>query len=288
MLKRQSPSFQTRKDHLHHLHPTLQFHSTRRPNLWCSRQEIQATEGRQEARHLGKNPRSPIAKTPPHSGKADGFNKIWWTKCLVNPPLSIETPRLRNKIHACFWCYSSGYHMWLQLTYQYSSLRNPKALPHVYFITFKNASWQHDTWIINEGSLFVWSLKGATSRTPLQSVFLEGHQRLHYHHSNFSISKHLFSKMAKKKYILRAPAVQRLQSLYIRNGLISIIPQLICSLQHRWFINKAFPSSKRPQRVLMLEEIVPLKVGCDRDGGGFFSTHLKNMLLKVGSSSPNK
>lgn len=57
MLKRQSPSFQTRKDH-HHLHPLPS-----RSNLRCSRQEIQATEGRQEARHLGKTPRSPIAKT---------------------------------------------------------------------------------------------------------------------------------------------------------------------------------------------------------------------------------
>lgn len=62
MLKRQSPSFQRKRSSPSSPSnpPVPQFR--RNPNLRCSRQEIQATEGRQEARHLGKNPRSPIAK----------------------------------------------------------------------------------------------------------------------------------------------------------------------------------------------------------------------------------
>jgi len=48
-------------------------------------------------------------------------------------------------------------------------------------------------------------------------------------------------------------------------------PNLFLPIQHRWFINKAFPGSKRPQRVLRLEEIVPLKVGIMRPGVGGFS-----------------
>ena len=85
MLKRQSPSFQMRKDHLHHLHH-LPSSSTATPT--CD-----AAVKKSKPRKADKKPgtweklQDPQLPKPTTFRKADGFNRIWWTKCLVNPSI---------------------------------------------------------------------------------------------------------------------------------------------------------------------------------------------------------
>ena len=127
----------------------------------------------------GKNSKIPNCQNPTTFMKADGFNKIWWTKSLVNPPLTIETPPLRNQ-NSCVFLMLLKWISYVTSTHlpvfesQKSNGPSPRVLYH--FQKCILTTWHMDN---QRGSLFVRSLKGATSRTPLQSFFVEGHQRLH-------------------------------------------------------------------------------------------------------------
>lgn len=221
------------KDHLHHLHPTLQFHSsaaTRTCDAAVKKSKPRKADKKPGTWEKIQDPQLPKSTT---FMKADGFNKIWWVKSLVNPPLSIETPPLRNQNLCVFlmlkWIsYVTSTHLPV-FESQKSKGPSPRVLYH--FQKCILTTWHiNNQWRIT----FCLVIEGCNIAHTSPILFLEGHQSLHYHHSNFSTSKDLFSKKAKTKTTFwGAPAVQKTTKfiyIYIKNGLNSIIPQLICSL----------------------------------------------------------
>ena len=192
MLQRQSPSFQTKvQSSPSSPSSPLQFHSTRNPNLRCSRQEIQAPEGRQEARHLGKTPRSPIAKIH-HFHESRWVQQDLVDKMFGESSIKYRNTPLRNQ-NSCMFLMLLKWISYVTSTHLpvFESQKSKGPSP--------RASWQHDAWIVNEGSLFVWSLKGATSCIPLQSIFLKYIKGYIITTATSPLPKTYFQKRRKKK-----------------------------------------------------------------------------------------
>ena len=111
----------------------------------------------------GKNSKIPNCQNPSHSGKQMGSTRFGGQK------FGESSIKYRNtaasKQNSCVFL------MLLKWISYVTSTHLPVFESQKFKGPTPRASWQHDAWINNEGSLFVWSLKGATSCIPLQSIF---------------------------------------------------------------------------------------------------------------------